>query len=70
MVESACQQIAVDVARTAVIGDTNGDMQMARSAGAAAAIGLDAEGAAGKNGFPLADAIIASYDELAIRKGQ
>ncbi|MCM3699430.1 HAD family hydrolase [Paenibacillus macerans] len=70
MVESACQQIAVDVARTAVIGDTDGDMQMARSAGAAAAIGLDAEGIAGKNGFPQADIVIASYDELAIRKGQ
>ncbi|MGZ7440406.1 HAD family hydrolase [Paenibacillus sp. TH7-28] len=70
MVESACQQIAVDVARTAVIGDTDGDMQMARSAGAAAAIGLGAEGIAGKNGFPQADIVIASYDELAIRKGQ
>lgn len=36
----ACQRLGVSPAEAAVIGDTNGDMRMAKAAGAAAAIGL------------------------------
>ncbi|MGG6310013.1 HAD family hydrolase [Paenibacillus macerans] len=70
MVELACRRIDVEMSRTAVIGDTNGDMLMARSAGTAAAIGLDPGHAAGKGGFPEADAVVASYRELDVRKGE
>ena len=40
MVELACRRLGVNVSAAAVIGDSGGDMRMARSAGAAAAIGI------------------------------
>lgn len=66
MVELACLQLGVMAERTAVIGDTNGDMQMARAAGTAAAIGIDEGGMTGRRGYPAADAVIAGYLELRI----
>ncbi|WP_339220246.1 HAD-IA family hydrolase [Paenibacillus sp. FSL H8-0332] len=36
----ACQRLVVSPAEAAVIGDTNGDMRMAKAAGAAVAIGI------------------------------
>lgn len=66
MVGLACRRLGVTAERTAVIGDTDGDMQMARAAGAAAAIGIDAGGIIGKRGYPAADAVIAGYLELQI----
>lgn len=36
----ACQRLGVSPAEAAVIGDTNGDMRMAKAAGAAVAIGI------------------------------
>ncbi|MFC5470904.1 HAD family hydrolase [Cohnella suwonensis] len=73
MVELACRRLNVDVARVAVIGDTNGDMRMARSAGAAVAVGIagpDADEAAGSGNLPDADAVILSYGELEIVEGE
>lgn len=64
MVELACRELGVEAARVAVIGDTDGDMQMARSAGAAAAIALDEGHTSGKEGFPSADVVMTSYREL------
>lgn len=66
MVELACLQLGVKTEGTAVIGDTNGDMQMAREAGAATAIGIDAGGIIGKEGYPAADAVIVDYLQLQV----
>ena len=62
MVELACRRLGVNVAAAAVIGDSGGDMRMARSAGAAAAIGIASGETAGE--LPDADAIVASCGEL------
>jgi phosphoglycolate phosphatase len=64
MVELACSRLGIDVSRVAVIGDTNGDMRMAKAAGAAAAIGL-AAGAAVQE-LPDADAIAGSCREIRV----
>lgn len=66
MVELACLKLGVHANTTAVIGDTNGDMLMARAARAAAAIGIDEEGIIGKEGYPAAEVVIAGYLELRI----
>lgn len=61
MTELACLKLGVQPARTAVIGDTNGDMLMGRAAGAALRIAL----AGGGNGAcPDASHIISGYEEL------
>lgn len=62
MAELACRRLSVDPARAVVIGDTNGDMRMARAAGAAAAVGIAADAAAAH--LADADAVVASYGEL------
>lgn len=70
MVELACQQLDVPCSQVVVIGDTNGDMRMAKSAGATVAVGI-----AGSNlheaaqQLPHADIIISSYQELAVIEG-
>ncbi|WP_308637465.1 HAD family hydrolase [Paenibacillus silvisoli] len=69
MVELACGRLSLDPARVAVIGDTNGDMKMAKLAGAAAGIGIAviaADGADRGAKLPDADAIIVSMSELAL----
>ncbi|MNH29396.1 Phosphoglycolate phosphatase [compost metagenome] len=75
----ACKQLGVQPSAAAVIGDTNGDMKMAKAAGAAVAIGItgtaDTAGdAAGDNAadpvaaryylLPDADSVVQSYQEL------
>ncbi|MNR34998.1 hypothetical protein D3C85_1528150 [compost metagenome] len=74
----ACEQLGVRPSAAAVIGDTNGDMRMAKAAGAAVAIGItgaaDTAGdAAGDNAadpvaarylLPDADSVVQSYQEL------
>ncbi|MBW5448762.1 HAD-IA family hydrolase [Cohnella sp. CFH 77786] len=65
----ACRQLSLDGSQVAVIGDTNGDMRMAKSAGAAVAVGISFPGAGEAEGaapLPDADALIRSYRELAI----
>lgn len=70
MVELACRELDIHPAEAAVIGDTNGDMRMARLAGAAVAIGIVPEsGAEAASKLPDADAIIISYEELGFAYG-
>lgn len=68
MVLLACERLAVEPARIAVIGDTNGDMRMAKAAGVQVAIGLaDSEdNMASTYILPHADLIVQSYAELRI----
>ncbi|WP_059043858.1 HAD family hydrolase [Paenibacillus rubinfantis] len=68
MAELACRELGVGPARVAIIGDTEGDMQMARSAGVAAAIALDESQATEREAFPSADAVIAGYHELQLKQ--
>jgi phosphoglycolate phosphatase len=44
----ACERLGIQPAEAAVIGDTNGDMRMAKAAGAAVAIGIAGNAAAGR----------------------
>ncbi|GGF66101.1 hypothetical protein GCM10010912_08960 [Paenibacillus albidus] len=62
----ACQRLGVAPSSTAVIGDTNGDMRMAKAAGAAVAIAIadTRSGSSGQRDLPDADIIIESYAEL------
>lgn len=63
----ANRQLGLEGGQIAVIGDTNGDMRMAKSAGAAAAIGIAAAGgAAGSSHLSEADTVIASFRELSV----
>lgn len=55
----ACERLGVSVQHTVVIGDTDGDMEMARTAGAGYRIGI---GEPGK--IRLADRTIQSFHEL------
>ncbi|WP_313636524.1 HAD family hydrolase [Paenibacillus sp. FSL K6-0276] len=68
MVQLACERLAVEPAQTAVIGDTNGDMRMAKAAGVQVAIGLaDSEdNIASTHILPDADLIVRSYADLRI----
>lgn len=68
MIELACGRLAVDPSQVAVIGDTNGDMRMAKAAGATVAIGITGTSS---NTTPIsilpdADIIVQSYAELRI----
>jgi phosphoglycolate phosphatase len=70
MVELACGKLSLACSQVAVIGDTNGDMRMAKSAGAALAVGIAGPDAAGINDLPDADVVISSYSELALWEGE
>lgn len=61
----ACEQLGVDPTKVAVIGDTRGDMQMARAMGAALAICIrSAHRGYSKSQYTEADATICNYAEL------
>lgn len=66
MVEKACWELGLMPSEIAVIGDTNGDMQMGNSAGAAVTIGLVSVEADPANEHLLKDAkaIVSSYSQL------
>ena len=65
MAETACRLLGLEPAETVVIGDSNGDMQMARQAGSAMAIGLyQGEGEA--DHLIDAEAVISDYNELKV----
>lgn len=70
MAELACRLLGVEPGKAAVIGDTNGDMLMAKAAGAAAAIGINYAGEQGMGELSQADVCIASFKEIAIEEGQ
>ncbi|WP_025681314.1 HAD family hydrolase [Paenibacillus massiliensis] len=67
MMLHACAQLRVSPSETVLIGDTNGDMQMGRLAGAALKIGYAAESETATYLLD-ADDIIHSYDEIIVRQ--
>lgn len=69
MAELACRLLEAEPRKTIVIGDTNGDMLMAKSAGAAAAIGISYSMKQGASLLSHADVRIASFTEIAIEEG-
>jgi phosphoglycolate phosphatase len=64
MVLHLCATLGIAPARTAVVGDTAADLRMARAAGAGLTVGVltGVDGSADLE--PLADAVIASVEEL------
>lgn len=61
----ACQELGLLPSEVAVIGDTNGDMQMGNSAGAAVTIGLSISGhEVGAVRLKDANVIISSFEQL------
>lgn len=66
----ACERLGIPPAEAAVIGDTNGDMRMARAAGAAVAVGITGGAAAeaARSLLPDADCLVQSYAELGIER--
>ena len=66
MVLHLCATLGIAPARTAVVGDTAADLRMARAAGAGLAVGV-LTGVGGRVDLePLADAVIASVEELQV----
>ncbi|WP_152392068.1 HAD family hydrolase [Paenibacillus guangzhouensis] len=72
MVEQACLALGLVPQDVAVIGDTNGDMQMGNAAGALVTIGLGsvATAAADQQMLPDAQVIIASYAQIHVETAQ
>jgi phosphoglycolate phosphatase len=70
MVELACRKLSLECSQVAVIGDTNGDMRMAKSAGAAVAIGIAKLDSSAEGQLAYADVVIHSYRELFIQVGE
>jgi phosphoglycolate phosphatase len=64
----ACSLLGVEPSRTAVIGDTNGDMLMAGAAGAAVSIGIVPAGRHASSPLPAADVAVWSFVELAVER--
>lgn len=62
----ACQELSVRPERVVVIGDTEGDMKMAKAAGAGLAIGIIDILSNHTAGLPHADITIRSMDELSV----
>jgi phosphoglycolate phosphatase len=66
MVLQVCARLGIAPARTAVVGDTAADLRMARAAGAGLTVGV-LTGVGGRVDLePLADAVIASVEELQV----
>ncbi len=66
MVLHLCATLGIAPARTAVVGDTAADLRMARAAGAGLTVGV-LTGVGGRVDLePLADAVIASVEELQV----
>lgn len=68
MVELACSKLSLHASQVAVIGDTNGDMMMARAAGVKLSIGITANHF-GREAILLSDAdvTITAYEQLRLR---
>ncbi|SFB51907.1 phosphoglycolate phosphatase [Cohnella sp. OV330] len=65
----ACERLGLGSGRFAVVGDTTGDMRMAKEAGAAAAILIAEPGSsADRSDGNGADAVVATLQELSITK--
>jgi phosphoglycolate phosphatase len=67
MTEAACRRLGIKPEEAVVIGDSNADMQMAKQAGAALAVGLMTD-----EGEPAhltdADVVISDYNELDVHR--
>jgi phosphoglycolate phosphatase-like HAD superfamily hydrolase len=64
MIVRLCAELGLEPARTAVVGDSVADLEMARGAGAGLVIGVLTGVAGEANLAPLADRVIASVMEL------
>lgn len=67
MVEAACLRLGIRPDEAVVIGDSNGDMQMAKQAGAAAAVGLRKEDGTAEH-LVDADMVIHDYNDIKVAK--
>jgi phosphoglycolate phosphatase len=69
MVETACRRLQLDPSEVAVIGDTNGDMRMGKSAGVALTIGIQPQTGFFQSQIDLteADIIISGYEQLELK---
>ncbi|MDH6674015.1 phosphoglycolate phosphatase [Paenibacillus sp. LBL] len=67
MTETACGLLGVKPEETVVIGDSNGDMQMAKQAGAALAVGLLTD-EGDTSHLTDADVVISDYNELDVHR--
>ena len=65
MAEVACRRLGIEPGEAAVIGDSNGDMQMAKQAGAAVAIGLYERDGETEHLID-ADTVITDYNEITL----
>lgn len=65
MVELACKKLGLGHHETVVIGDSNGDMQMAKQAGTAMAIGIY-PGEGGSEHLIDADVVISDYNNISV----
>lgn len=65
LVQEACRRLGTQPERTVVIGDGGADMEMARRAGAALAVGI-APGGGPREHLAAADFVIGGYEELGI----
>jgi phosphoglycolate phosphatase len=65
MIHTACQRIGVSPAKVALIGDTNGDMQMGKAAGVALTIGISKK-PEGSGRLYQADYMISTYKQLSL----
>lgn len=64
MVQLACQRLELSPHEVAVIGDTNGDMMMAKAAGAQLAIAYLSDPSLSLNDYPDADICIYHYSDM------
>ncbi|UNK19919.1 HAD family hydrolase [Paenibacillus sp. N3/727] len=65
MAEKACRMLGLEPGEAVIIGDSNGDMQMARQAGAALAVGLY-QGEGEDNHLIDAEVVISDYNEMKV----
>lgn len=63
----SCQELGVEPGKTLMVGDSAGDMQMAKEAGAAGAIGICWQPSS--HDLPMADVVISTLDAIAIGTG-
>lgn len=68
MAVTACRALGLEPAETVVIGDSNADMLMGKAAGLAYTVGIMAPDGSSRHLLD-ADAVIRSFDDLAIIKG-
>lgn len=66
MVEIACRKLGIEPQESVVFGDSNGDMQMARQAGSALAIGIY-QGEGKYKHLIDADVVISDYNDIKVR---